>query len=129
MEIRIYTGENQISEGYIKRKMKQDARDNIPTSSFKEEEILHPYKLYKRFYELLNSHKKEDNSIYIATYSDHILNAVRVFVKEQNFSNAKIYFYKNTEELIIIDILPNGKLSAWPDGLFDMWEKALMKLL
>lgn len=72
----------------------------------------------------------------IETHSEHILNGIRLAVKEGKVpENDAIfhYFVKNfqteTSELTSIFTDKNGMLDAWPDGFFDEEEHSLMRLV
>ena len=76
--------------------------------------------------------------IFVETHSDHILNGIRVAVKEKNIDKENVnilYFDKTTNEKesytnihkLRVDI--NGTLSAEPEGLLDEWGTQLLKLL
>lgn len=79
--------------------------------------------------------------IIVETHSDHILNGIRLAVKNKDISNEDIrlnYFYckeiktslgnELVHEKCCPDILEDGRLSDWPDGFFDEWDKALEEL-
>lgn len=70
----------------------------------------------------------------VETHSDHLLNGVRVAVKNHKIrpENVTTKFFDITEELHTaktIQVEENGGLSQWPDGFFDEWEKALDALI
>lgn len=76
--------------------------------------------------------------IVVETHSDHILNGVRVAVREQIMSPAqlRIYFLGRQREsgqlhsrVMSPQVDVNGRLDQWPDGFFDEWDKSLEKLL
>lgn len=76
--------------------------------------------------------------IIIETHSDHILNGIRVGVKEAHELKDKVsLFYFNKvfgdqeqySQISDIRIDENGTLSDEPDGLLDEWGNQLMKLL
>ena len=80
--------------------------------------------------------------IIVETHSDHILNGIRLSVKEGKINQEKIrlnYFYldedNNKPETRYVHqkcspvVLPDGRLSDWPEGFFDEWDKALDELL
>lgn len=76
--------------------------------------------------------------IIVETHSDHILNGIRLAVKnnESEISPEDVSicnFNRNptTGDSYIENplILPDGSLSSWPDGFFDEWEKSLEALL
>lgn len=81
---------------------------------------------------------QNDVQIIIETHSDHIINGIRVAVKEEKLNEDKakfFYFKKNVEAQeqysVITDILldKNGTLSEYPDNLLDEWTNQLAKLI
>lgn len=80
--------------------------------------------------------------VIIETHSDHILNGIRLSVKQGIIPPDDIrlnYFYqKIVSDLALGErvihqkcspvILKDGSLSDWPDGFFDEWDKALEEL-
>jgi len=76
--------------------------------------------------------------LFVETHSDHILNGIRVAVKEGNIDKSKVnvmYFEKTTTEkeqftkITQIKVDKNGTLSEEPDGFLDEWGNQLLKLL
>lgn len=76
--------------------------------------------------------------IIVETHSDHILNGIRLAVKnrESGVSKNDVQICHFTRDTVTGDsyieaplILDNGELSAWPDGFFDEWDKSLDALL
>jgi predicted ATPase len=74
----------------------------------------------------------------VETHSDHILNGVRVAVKEGLIESLKTNFLYFSGEVIegqfkhyILTprIDPNGRIDEWPEGFFDEWEKQLTNLM
>ena len=81
---------------------------------------------------------QNDVQIIIETHSDHIVNGIRVGVKEEptlKDKTALFYFKKIVEEqeqyseIIDIKLDKNGTLDKEPDGLLDEWGNQLLKLL
>lgn len=81
---------------------------------------------------------QNDVQVIIETHSDHILNGIRVAVKEELISKDKatlFYFKKNVEDkeqfsaITDIKIDRNGTLSEEPNGLLDEWGNQLLKLI
>ncbi len=79
-----------------------------------------------------------DVQIIIETHSDHILNGIRVAVKENSIAKDKVaifYYDKVVEEseqytkVTDIQIDKNGTLSEYPENLLDEWSNQLSKLL
>lgn len=74
--------------------------------------------------------------IILETHSDHILNGVRIAVKNKKISADEtnlLYFYKDEKDykhkIKRPELRQNGRISEWPDGFLDEWDKALMDLL
>lgn len=81
---------------------------------------------------------QNDVQVIIETHSDHILNGIRVAVKEDNIDRKKViafYFKKiitETEQyskITDIKIDKNGTLSDYPENLLDEWSNQLSKLI
>ncbi|NJL13826.1 MAG: DUF3696 domain-containing protein [Microscillaceae bacterium] len=72
--------------------------------------------------------------VFIESHSEHILNALRIAVKDQEIKIGSedvrvLYFHESeTSYFTHIPIKPNGKIENWPDGFFDQTEKDLDKL-
>ena len=76
--------------------------------------------------------------IFVETHSAHILNGIRIAVKRNVLKgeSVKLFYFsrkKSKERMVHVvecpEIYDNGKLSYWPDGFFDEWEKALDEIL
>jgi predicted ATPase len=76
--------------------------------------------------------------IFVETHSDHILNGIRIVVKNSIISNKKVALFYFSKEQFNRDVVhtvetpklnENGKLDYWPDGFFDEWEKALDEII
>jgi len=74
--------------------------------------------------------------IIIETHSDHIINGIRIAIKNKDISKDDVVFHSfsrgkelgdNLVEEILID--ENGKLNKWPEGFFDQYEKDMMELI
>uniref|UniRef100_UPI0040571844 AAA family ATPase n=1 Tax=Acetatifactor sp. TaxID=1872090 RepID=UPI0040571844 len=73
----------------------------------------------------------------VETHSDHILNGIRIAVKEQRVARESVklvFFYKDIEDsfkhkYVSPSILPDGRLDVWPEGFFDEWDKELYALI
>ncbi len=71
----------------------------------------------------------------IESHSDHVLNGVRLAVKDRVLTPAEVslhYFDRNTDGKIKVsspEIDLDGMLSEWPRGFFDEWDRALDRLL
>ena len=75
--------------------------------------------------------------IYVETHSEHIVNGVRIAVKNGQIPKEDVqvaFFYKDEENEYrhtykSLKINKDGKMSSWPKGFFDEWENALIELL
>lgn len=76
--------------------------------------------------------------VIVETHSDHILNGIRLAVKQKllNKENVKLYYFcikakdgttMHTFEEPKLD--DNGRLNFWPEGFFDEWDNTLLELL
>ena len=102
---------------------------------------LHP-KGQRKMGELISKASAGGVQIILETHSDHILNGIRLSVKNGVISRNNIrlnYFYQKVESDLSLGeivthqkcspvILDDGSLSDWPDGFFDEWDKALDEL-
>lgn len=79
-----------------------------------------------------------DVQVVVETHSDHILNGIRVAVKEEQISKDKaIVFYfervietdEQYSKITNIEIDSKGELSSYPEGMLDEWSNQLLKLL
>lgn len=72
--------------------------------------------------------------IVMETHSDHVLNGVRLLVKEGTLKpeDAALHFFRRAgtgAEVVSPRVGPDGMLSEWPTGFFDEWENSLEQLL
>ncbi|MDR0681772.1 MAG: DUF3696 domain-containing protein [Dysgonamonadaceae bacterium] len=76
--------------------------------------------------------------LFVETHSDHILNGIRVAVKENRINTSKVnvmYFDKVTtdveqfSQVTQIKIDRNGELSEYPKDFLDEWSNQLLKLI
>lgn len=74
----------------------------------------------------------------LETHSDHIINGIRVAVKESKLSRKLVNFYyfnrvlNEDEQYSSIERLKidrNGEFDSYPDGFLDEWSEQLMKLI
>ena len=78
--------------------------------------------------------------IVVETHSDHLLNGVRIAVKEKKIphTDVKLFFFQsgkwdgineNPATVIPIEVDEYGMIDYWPDGFFDETEKNLQQLI
>ncbi|MBC6400163.1 MAG: DUF3696 domain-containing protein [Ekhidna sp.] len=87
---------------------------------------------------LIGLASKTGAQVFVETHSDHILNGIRVAVKEEQISKELVnilYFDKTTNEkesytnIHKLSVDDNGTLSEEPEGMLDEWGNQLLKLL
>ena len=74
--------------------------------------------------------------IIVETHSDHLLNGVRLSVKRRIIDkvNVALHFFSRSVETGEASVetpalMDNGRLSNWPSGFFDQWDKDVEALL
>ncbi len=76
--------------------------------------------------------------VIVETHSDHVINGIRVMVKGHEAYGkvesdiTKIHFFHQNDNEVgrrVLTVGPTGKLSGWPKGFFDEWEKNLRTLI
>lgn len=74
----------------------------------------------------------KDAQILVETHSDHVLNGIRLAVREGIIDPTlvTIYFFTNRsdEQVIQLSVDKNGRVRDWPEGFFDQIENDLSKL-
>ena len=98
---------------------------------------LHPQG-QRKIGELLCKCAAKNVQVFVETHSDHILNGIRIAVKQgvisPDMANLLFFNKRSSGDSIIHDvenpqINQNGKLDYWPEGFFDEWDKALDQLI
>jgi len=86
--------------------------------------------------ELLALAAADGVQILVETHSDHLLNGIRLAVKRNRLSceNVVLHFFTRNVEtgessVQTPSMLAGGRLSNWPDGFFDQWDKSLDSLV
>lgn len=95
---------------------------------------IHP-KGQRQIGELVARAAENGVQIIMETHSDHVLNGIRLAVKQGVIDRKKVklnYFnvYEDGDgiskhEMTSPEILEDGSLSNWPEGFFDEWDKAI----
>ncbi len=98
---------------------------------------LHP-KAQRQIGELLAFVANAGIQIIVETHSDHILNGIRIAVKDKKVSTdaMQVLFFDREHvsgafntNVYAPAILDDGSLDYWPEGFFDEWDNALTELL
>jgi predicted ATPase len=68
----------------------------------------------------------------VETHSDHLLNGVRIALRDRLISpeQVAIYFFTGRDDarVVRLSVSRDGGISDWPEGFFDQSEKDLAKL-
>jgi predicted ATPase len=74
--------------------------------------------------------------VIIETHSDHVLNGLRLAVKEELLpaEDVTVLFFRRPTDGIGAEVVQprlgsNGMLTEWPEAFFDEWERSLLKLV
>lgn len=76
--------------------------------------------------------------IVVESHSDHVLNGIRVAVKREVIRprDVQLHFFtqvmdggKLQKQVVSPDITNDGRITEWPGGFFDEWDKSLEALL
>lgn len=135
MKIEIMSGQPnvEINERFTEL-LKQNSYDagDLEQRNFMiypENDLRQPKKIYESIREKVKKHMEDGNDLFILTYSDHVLNAVRVEIKNHQFPGGKVHQIIATGEDIIADIGIDGRLDIWIEDIFDVWDQALYSLV
>ncbi|PTR15428.1 putative ATPase [Nitrosospira sp. Nsp2] len=86
--------------------------------------------------ELLGLCAADGVQVIVETHSDHVLNGIRLAVKNGSLKNDDVklcYFTRDVSSgdcyIELPAVMPDGQLTNWPTGFFDEWEKSLDALL
>lgn len=94
---------------------------------------LHP-KLQSQFVELCTFVLENNRKVVIETHSEHIINRIRLKIKEEPslLEKINILFFESDQNSIVytdIEITQEGRLSHWPVDFFDQTYKDLLGLI
>ncbi len=98
---------------------------------------LHP-KGQRKIGELIAKAAQGGVQIIVETHSDHVLNGIRLCAKNGNVDPdlVRLYYFSRREmeadnQMKIVPVIENpilrldGRLSFWPEGFFDEWDRAI----
>lgn len=92
--------------------------------------LLHPLNAFNYMKKATTEHIESDKSLYCLTYSEHILNGIRVAIRQYKGDvDAKAIQIKNNGEIVEATIFGSGQLSTWIPGVWDTYDVALLELL
>lgn len=98
---------------------------------------LHP-RGQRKMGELLAWCANRGAQVFVETHSDHVLNGIRISVKKKQIPReaVRLFFFDKAVRGDAVEhfvqtpeVLEDGRLSDWPEGFFDEWEKAQDEIL
>lgn len=122
MKIRVITGKQGVDifnvyKGFI---------GNI--IEFPESEICHAYDLCEHVMQAVQKHFESDSDVDIVTYSEVVLDAVRLWVARNKFEGAECVNILSDGNCINVQIDENGEMETWVNGVFDVKQVILKEL-
>lgn len=135
MKIEVVSGQpgvniDQFFEDLLKKKsydicgLQQEHFITYPELYFR-----HPKVIFNAIRERVAFHIESESDLFLLTYSDHTLNAVRVEIKKHNFAGGIVHQILTTGEDMISEITPDGRLTLWAKDVFEVWDQALYELI
>lgn len=129
MKLEIMSGQTEVE---LKRKftalLKKENISEKNTIVFPEAEIKHPKKIFEEVRQAVRDHIENDTDLFILTYADYVFYAVRLEISKYGFEGAKCHQILNSGDDVCADILKNGDMTNWVDGVFDIDGEALYML-
>lgn len=122
MRIRVITGQRGIDILEASKSFKGDIIE------FPETEICHSYDLCEHIMKIVQDHVDIDKGLIIVTYSEVVLDAVRLWVARNKFEDAECVNLLSDGNLINVPIDENGEMKEWIDGIFDIKRIILREL-
>ena len=122
MEITIITGQ-QNANLYISYNYEH-------VKYFPEQNTLHPYRLSERILELCDMYFKANKDLVITTYSEVVLDSVRLWgARTGNYNILKCITCMDNGEVHTSTFNEYGEMNTWEHGVFDIKEAILKELL
>ena len=125
-----YVFEN-INFGEYNTKLMKDNKEHTPHVylRFPECSHEHPKTCFDDVLRIANDCINNDESLYVATFSEKVLNAVRVAItKSEKDIAAECHQLYDNGNVCISSIYKDGSLAIWQRGVWDAWDEALERL-
>ena len=114
MKIRVITGQQGVNifEVY------NEFAGNI--IKFPETKTCHSYDLCEHVMRIVQDHFESDSDVDIVTYSEVVLDAVRLWVARNKFEGAECINVLLDGNCINVSIDKYGEMETWVNGIFDI---------
>lgn len=122
MKIRVITGQQGVNilEFY------NEFAGNI--IKFPETKTCHSYDLCEHVMRIVQDHFESDSDVDIVTYSEVVLDAVRLWVARNKFEGAECINVLLDGNCINVSIDKYGEMETWVNGIFDIKQIILREL-
>ena len=122
MKIRVITGQQGVNifEVY------NEFAGNI--IKFPETKTCHSYDLCEHVMRIVQDHFESDSDVDIVTYSEVVLDAVRLWVARNKFESAECVNILSDRNCINVQIDKYGEMETWVNGVFDIKQVILKEL-
>lgn len=122
MKIRVITGQQGVNifEVY------NEFAGNI--IKFPETKTCHSYDLCEHVMRIVQDHFESDSDVDIVTYSEVVLDAVRLWVARNKFEGAECINVLLDGNCINVSIDKYGEMETWVNGVFDIKQVILKEL-
>ena len=101
-------------------------KDNV--IKFPETEICHSYDLCENVMKIVQNHFELESDVNIITYSEVVLDAVRLWVARNEFEGAECVNILSDGNCINVPIDKYGEMKEWVNGVFDVKSIILKEL-
>lgn len=122
MKIKVITGQ----QGVDVLKSSKSFEGNL--IEFPETEICHSYDLCEHVMKSVQKYVNMDKDLIIVTYSEIVLDSVRLWVARNNFEYAECVNILSDGDCINVPIGTNGEIEEWISGTFDIKSIILKEL-
>lgn len=122
MKLRVITGQQGVD---IFEKYKEFSSNII---EFPETEVCHSYDLCEHVMKIVQDHFETDVDVDIVTYSEVVLDAVRLWVARNKFEDAECVNVLSDGNCINVPIDKYGEMETWVNGVFDVKSVILREL-
>ena len=95
---------------------------------FPESEIYHAYDLCEHVMRIVQDNFEADSDVDIVTYSEVVLDAVRLWVARNKFEGAECINVLSDGNCINAPIDKYGEMETWVNGVFDVKQVILREL-
>ena len=122
MKIKVITGQRGIDIE------KSACKFQGTTITFPETQNCHPYDLCEDIMRTLQEFYEENRDLIIFTYSEVVLDSVRLWVARNSFEYTECINVLSDGNIVNVSIDKNGEMEKWIDGVFDIKRIILKEL-